>query len=79
MLKQPTFPQKKNDIIQFSGIVEFRWEIIDKIDIRMQPEDYKNISEKELEIQGVSIDFIKAYSPANVDYFNRNFIESFKL
>ena len=68
---------KKNDIVQFSAIIEYDGVVVDSIDIKMQPENYRNVSLRALDVQGKTIEDLKSYMSARDGYFAMaNFIDS---
>lgn len=63
------FDAIKNDIIEFAAIFEINGTIRSKIDIYLQPLNYKDISKEALDIQKVTIQDLKKYTPTK-DGFN---------
>jgi DNA polymerase III alpha subunit (gram-positive type) len=59
---------KINDIITASFLIEIDGEIVDRLDIQMQPRDYAAISPKALETNGLTIEQIKTFPPQKEGY-----------
>jgi DNA polymerase-3 subunit epsilon len=67
----------QNDILTLSGLIEIDGKIVDKINLKMQPINYKSITEEALRINGMKLEEIKKFeSPHNakkklVTFFNK--------
>lgn len=51
----------RNDILTLSGLIEIDGEIVDTIDLKMQPFDYNSISKEALEVNGLKLEEIKTF------------------
>ena len=54
----------KNDIIQLAAIVEIDGNVVDEININMQPFSYENIEPEALKISHTTVDDLRGYMPA---------------
>ena len=52
---------EKNEIIQFAGIIEIDGKTREELEFKMRPDNYKSISNKSLEITGLTVEDIKKF------------------
>ena len=57
---------KINDIIQMAYIIEVDGEIKEEGEIKVQPHSYENISQKAVEVHGITIEDMKQFDPPRV-------------
>ncbi len=59
---------KENDIVQIAALYEVDKEIVDKIQLQMQPINWGSVSEEALKVNGYTLDDLRGFMPADAAY-----------
>lgn len=54
---------EEHDVIQIAGKVFINSKMVEEFNLRCQPHSYENISEKALEVNGLTVEELKTYPP----------------
>lgn len=60
--------EKTDALIQLAAIVEVNGEVVDEIDLKMQPLPGKNVSEESIKKHGMTLKIIDSFEPARYCY-----------